>query len=77
MKFFATKFSTKVLSRHPDFDDVIIFHIGIECASCAKPQSSNVISTNKGFSLWTMQSHNQNRVNCVLAIMDWIVLSSV
>ena len=50
MQFFATKTSTKVLSHHPDYNDVLIFHIGIECASCARPQASDLNFTNKGFS---------------------------
>ena len=52
MQFFATKTSTKVLSHHPDYNDVLIFHIGIECASCARPQASDLNCTNKGFSLY-------------------------
>ena len=60
MQFFATKITTKVLFHHPDYNDVLIFHFGIERASCARPQDSDVKKRNKGFSLYLLQSCFQN-----------------
>ena len=38
VKELAKNNCSKVVSHHPDSEDVFIFHFGIELASCAKPQ---------------------------------------